>query len=99
MFPLHKETEYERQYSASTPSSRHQSFSHDNVGPSIPSIHRIPRIARIAHRARLTGCQDTEAVLQGGYTTPGRQSLVREATPEQGPGEHGRRVSLREEQR
>ena len=42
MFPLHKETEYERQYSASTPSSRHQSFSHDNVGPSIP---------RIAHRA------------------------------------------------
>ena len=54
MFPLHKETEYERQYSASTPSSRHQSFSHDNVGPSIPSIHRIPRIARIAriaHRA------------------------------------------------
>ena len=96
MFPLHKETEYERQYSASTPSSRHQSFSHDNVGPSIP---RIPRIPRIAHRARLTGCQDTEAVLQGGYTTPGRQSLVREATPEQGPGEHGRRVSLREEQR
>ena len=54
MFPLHKETEYERQYSASTPSSRHQSFSHDNVGPSIPSIpsiRRIPRIARIAHRA------------------------------------------------
>ena len=44
MFPLHKETEYERQYSASTPSSRHQSFSHDNVGPSIPSIHRIPSI-------------------------------------------------------
>ena len=99
MFPLHKETEYERQYSASTPSSRHQSFSHDNVGPSISRIPSIHRIARIAHRARLTGCQDTEAVLQGGYTTPGRQSLVREATPEQGPGEHGRRVSLREEQR
>ena len=38
-------------------------------------------------------------MLQGGYSTPGRQSLVREATPEHGPGEHGRRVSLREEQR
>ena len=56
MFPLHKETEYERQYSASTPSSRHQSFSHDNVGPSItsiPSIPSIPRIARIASIPRL----------------------------------------------